>query len=244
MLSISGLTKAYNSQTIFAGLDFAVDAGRLAVLIGPSGCGKSTLFDVLTGGTDSQGGTIVWNNRQVIHLGEVTAYMHQKDLLLPWSTLFENALLPARIAGTDLELARQRAGQLFVNLGLGGYENYFPSQVSGGMRQRCALIRTLMFERELILLDEPLSALDAITQRSLQNLLLRVQAEFGKTFVMITHDIEEALLLADELYLLSARPMMIREKFVLTAAKPRRFNDPELLSIKEHVLATLEGDQS
>ncbi len=242
MLSISGLTKAYNSQTVFSGLDFSVGAGRFAVFIGPSGCGKSTLFEVLTGGTSSQGGTIFWDDKQVDHLGEITAYMHQKDLLLPWCTLLDNALLPAKVAGGDLGDARERAEKLFRELGLGGYEKFFPSQVSGGMRQRCALIRTLMFERDLILLDEPLSALDAITQRSLQSLLLRVQSRFSKTLVMITHDIEEALLLADELFLLSAKPMTIREKFVLATPKPRKFNDPELLAIKEHVLANLAGD--
>lgn len=242
MLSISGLTKKYKKQIIFDQLDFTIESGRFAVFIGPSGCGKSTLFDVLSGITQSQDGTITWNGDQICHLGHITAYMHQKDLLLPWCTLLDNVLLPVRVGGHDLSNARQRAEQLFLKLGLAGYENYFPSQISGGMRQRCALVRTLMFERDLILLDEPLSALDAITQRSLQSLLLRVQAEFQKTVIMITHDIEEALLLADELFLLSARPMKIRKKYVMTTAKPRKFNDPELLVIKEHVLAMLEGD--
>jgi putative hydroxymethylpyrimidine transport system ATP-binding protein len=242
MLSVSGLSKAYNNRIIFAGFGFTVEPGRFAVFIGPSGCGKSTLFDVLTGVTKADSGSISWHNREVAHLGTSAAYMHQKDLLLPWCTLLENGLLPVRAVNGNFHEAMANAEQLFVRLGLAGYKDHLPSQVSGGMRQRCALIRTLMFNRELILLDEPLSALDAITQRSLQSLLLLVQKEFAKTFVMITHDIEEALLLADDLFLLSARPMTILEKFILSAPKPRKFNDPQLLAIREQVLAGLEGD--
>ncbi|MFH1153516.1 MAG: ABC transporter ATP-binding protein [Pseudomonadota bacterium] len=242
MLHVSGLTKAFDCKTIFDRINLTVAPGRFAVLIGPSGCGKSTFFDVLTGITPADGGTISWKQENVSHLGRTAAYMHQKDLLLPWCSLMDNALLPARTGNKDLPSAIPEAAFLFRRLGLSGYERHLPSQVSGGMRQRCALVRTLMFNRELILLDEPLSALDAITRRSLQSLLALVQAEFDKTLVMITHDIEEALLLADDLYLLSARPMAIQEKFFLAGPKPRRFNDPELLAIKEHVLAKLEGD--
>lgn len=242
MLSVSGLSKQYDNKTIFSGFDLTVESGRFTVLLGPSGCGKSTLFDVLTGVTLPDNGSISWKSNRFDHLGQYSAYMHQKDLLLPWCTLLDNALLPVRATNGDLVCENAKAIQLFSRLGLTGYEKYLPSQVSGGMRQRCALIRTLMFNRELILLDEPLSALDAITQRSLQSLLLLVQKEFAKTIVMITHDIDEALLLADDLLLLSGRPMTIREKFTIVSPKPRKFNDPELLAIKEHVLAKLEGD--
>ena len=215
---------------------------RFVVLIGPSGCGKSTLFDVLTGVTGADKGRIAWQETEVAHLGELAAYMHQKDLLLPWFSLLENSLLPARTGGEDLQRARARAMQLFSRLGLAGYEEHLPHQVSGGMRQRCALVRTLMFNRDLVLLDEPLSALDAITRKSLQSLLLLLQSEFDRTLVMITHDVDEALLLADDLYLLSAKPMKIIEKIVLDGDKPRRFDDPGLLAIKTMILEKLEGD--
>jgi len=137
-----------------------------------------------------------------------------------------------------------KAESFFKRMGLAGYENFRPHEISGGMRQRCALIRTLMFPHDFILLDEPLSSLDAITRRSLQALLLLLQTEFGKTLLMITHDIEEALLLADEIYLLSVQPMGIREKFVLDLPKPRKFNDPRLLEIEEHVMDVLQKDIS
>ena len=153
------------------------------------------------------------------------------------SSLYENARLPAAIAGAD----SAHLTALFARLGLDGFEDHLPAMVSGGMRQRCALARTLMFERDLVLLDEPLSALDAITRRQLQHLLLILQEEFGRTILMVTHDIEEALLLADELLVLSPMPMRVRARFDLTVPKPRRVDDTGLIAIKSHVLHLLEA---
>lgn len=242
MLSVSNLTKSFDREPVFSGFDLDVPENRFAVLLGPSGCGKSTLFDVLTGVEPMDEGKISWLDASLENLGRSAAYMQQKDLLLPWLTLMDNACLPAAASRSLTDRDRRQAGYLFERLGLAGYEHYRPGRVSGGMRQRCALVRTLMFNRDLILLDEPLSALDAITRRSLQSLLLLLQTEFRKTLVMITHDIEEALLLADDLYLLSPIPMTIQESFTLKSDKPRRFDDPELLEIKAHVLSRLQGD--
>jgi len=242
MLSVRGLTKDFDTQSVFSGFDITVTGNRFAVLLGPSGCGKSTFFDVLTGVTPADAGQLSWQGLKVDHLGNLAAYMHQKDLLLPWFSLFENSLLPAKTSGVDLQTAKSRATELFSRLGLAGYESHLPHQVSGGMRQRCALVRTLMFKRDLILLDEPLSALDAITRKSLQSLLLLLQSEFDRTMLMITHDVDEALLLADDLYLLSAKPMRIVEKIVLGGEKPRRFDNPELLATKDRIMQKLEGD--
>jgi NitT/TauT family transport system ATP-binding protein len=242
MLQLSGATKIYNGQAVFSNLDLSVSPGQFKVLVGPSGCGKSTLFDGLTGVMDLDRGKIAWKGDALAHLGSHAAYMQQKDLLLPWFSLVDNALLPARTGKMDMTRMKQRANKLFIRLGLEGYESHHPHEVSGGMRQRCALVRTLMFNRDLILLDEPLSALDAITRRRLQSLLLLLQTEFNKTILMITHDIEEALLLADEVCLLSPQPMTILERFILNQPKPRHFNDPDLLRIKEYMLAQLEGE--
>ncbi len=242
MLSVSGLTKAFDQQSVFSGFDLTVNRNRFAVLIGPSGCGKSTFFDVLTGVIPADEGQISWQDSKVDHLGELAAYMHQKDLLLPWFSLLENSLLPAKTGRENLQKARIRATELFSRLGLAGYESHLPHEVSGGMRQRCALVRTLMFKRDLILLDEPLSALDAITRKSLQSLLLLLQSEFDRTMLMITHDVDEALLLADDLYLLSTKPMGIVEKIELYGDKPRRFDNPELLAMKDRIMQKLTGD--
>jgi len=183
-----------------------------------------------------------WLGEAVPDLMSRAAYMQQKDLLLPWLSLIDNAMLPAKIAGSNENDSQGKASALFSRLGLHDFENYIPRKVSGGMRQRCALVRTLMFEHELVLLDEPLSSLDAITRRSLQALLLLLQSEFNKTILMITHDIEEALLLSDELLVLTPIPMRVRERFVLEMPKLGRNSNPELLKIKEHVLEELEGD--
>ena len=242
MLQVSDVTKYFENQAVFSRFGLTVAKGRFHVLVGPSGCGKSTLFDGLTGVIHLDGGSLFWNHESLSDLGHHAAYMQQKDMLLPWFSLLDNALLPAKTSGQDMVSARNQAIKLFERLGLKGYEFHPPSQVSGGMRQRCALVRTLMFNRDLILLDEPLSALDTITRRSLQSLLLLLQTEFKKTILMITHDIEEALVLADEIYLLSPMPMTISRHFILDSPKPRKFNDPLLLDIKAQVLDKLEGD--
>ncbi|MCD6486551.1 MAG: ABC transporter ATP-binding protein [Syntrophobacterales bacterium] len=243
MLSVSGLTKRFEGLTVMEGFDLTVPKGGFTTLIGPSGCGKSTLFDVLTGVFPGDGGKISWLGKDVPDLMGRAAYMQQKDLLLPWLSLIDNAMLPAEIAGAPTSRGSQgKASALFSRLGLHDFENYMPRKVSGGMRQRCALVRTLMFEHELVLLDEPLSSLDAITRRGLQSLLLLLQSEFNKTILMITHDIEEALLMSDELLVLTPMPMRVQERFVLEMPKPGRSSNPELLKIKEHVLEELEGD--
>ncbi len=242
MLKVSGLSKQYGEQMVVAPFNLKVPEHSFVVLIGPSGCGKSTLFDVLTGVVTSDSGTLSWRDKPLSHLGDTAAYMQQKDLLLPWFSLLDNALLPVKINGGNLDASRDQAIHFFKRLGLHGFEAYMPHEVSGGMRQRCALVRTLMFNRDLILLDEPLSSLDAITRRSLQDLLLMLQLDFNKTLLMITHDIEEALLTADELYLLSAAPMGVKERFVLEQKKPRQFNDPILLNLKRYLLEKLQEE--
>ena len=242
MLSVSNLSKHFGDLSIFENFNFELPAKGFTVLIGPSGCGKSTLFNVLTGVAVRGGGNVSWCGEAVEYLTDASAYMQQKDLLLPWFSLMDNAMLPAKIAGQDMTESAQKAQSLFRQLGLEGFESYLPGEISGGMRQRCALVRTLMFERELVLLDEPLSALDAITRRSLQSLLLMLQVEFGKSILMITHDIEEALVLADEILVLSGRPMRVLERFSLDGPKLRRLDDPQLIRIKEYVLNLLQEE--
>jgi NitT/TauT family transport system ATP-binding protein len=243
LLTVADLTKRFDAAPVLDGFSFTLPRNGFTVLIGPSGCGKTTLFDVLTGVVPKDAGSIHWNGEALPHLGNVAAYMQQKDLLLPWLTLAENALLPARLRRReDLAPARRRVAALFARLGLAGFEHHRPATVSGGMRQRCALVRTLMFDRELTLLDEPLSALDAITRRSLQSLLLMLQRDFQRTLLMITHDVEEALLLADRVLVVTGAPMRVIQELVLTAPKPRRPGEPALVALKESVLARLEAE--
>lgn len=221
------------------GFDLSVEDGSFTVLIGPSGCGKSTLFDIMMGVSQRDTGNITWEGRNIDNLLGHATFMHQKDLLLPWLTLLENALLPCRIKGSHEKDNRQQALRFFEKLDLGGFEKYHPFMVSGGMRQRCALVRTLMSDKKLVLLDEPLSSLDAITRRKLQSCILKLQQEFGKTILMITHDIEEALLLADEIIILSGRPMKIIRRYKMTEGKPRNYLEGKLPELREEIFYLL-----
>jgi len=244
LLSIDGITKHFDGTPVIADFHLSVPQNGFVALIGPSGCGKSTLFDLLMGVVPMQDGTVRWLDRDVTDLSQIAAYMQQSDLLLPWLGLADNARLPADIAGEPKAASTRRVDELFDRLGLAGFEAYLPSMVSGGMRQRCALARTLMFGRDLVLLDEPLSALDAITRRSLQQMLRLLQAEFNKTILMVTHDIEEALVLADELFVLTKTPMRAAARLTISAPHPRQVEDPALLAIKHRVLAMLQEDRS
>jgi NitT/TauT family transport system ATP-binding protein len=242
LLLIQDLTKRFNRQLVIDGFELTVPANGFTVLIGPSGCGKSTLFDLLMGIVPIDRGRLAWQGKDVSDLRSLAAYMQQRDLLLPWLSLQKNAALPAELAGTAQARIRATLQDLFHILKLEGFETYLPATVSGGMRQRCALARTLMFGRDLVLLDEPLSALDAITRRKLQSYLLLLQTEFNKSILMVTHDVEEALLLADDLLVLTAPPMRICERFRLDAPKPRDMAHPSFLKIKAQVLARLEKE--
>lgn len=242
MLTVSNLSKGFSGLEVLENFSLTVPRNGFTALVGPSGCGKSTFFDVLTGVENKDRGDIFWLGVPMENLGKKAAYMQQKDLLLPWLSLLDNALLPTRINGQNPRESKEKALEHFHHLGLGGFESYPPQKVSGGMRQRCALVRTLMFEQELVLLDEPLSALDAITRRSLQSLLLLLQSEFKKTILMITHDVEEALLVADEVLVLTHLPMKIQERFHPSLQKPRKGSDPELIRIKEHIMEELQGE--
>ena len=242
MLLIQDLTKRFNGQPVIDGFDLTLPTNGFTVLIGPSGCGKSTLFDLLMGIVPLDRGRLAWQGQDVADLRSLAAYMQQRDLLLPWLSLQKNAALPAELAGMPPSRIREAIQHLFRILKLEGFETYLPAAVSGGMRQRCALARTLMFGRDLVLLDEPLSALDAITRRKLQAYLLLLQTAFNKSILMVTHDVEEALLLADDLLVLTAPPMRICERFRLGAPKPRDMADPSFLAIKAQVLTRLERE--
>lgn len=242
MLVIQNVAKRFNGHPIVDGFELSIPLNGFTALIGPSGCGKSTLFDLLMGVVPMDRGEISWQGEPVADLRALAAYMQQRDLLLPWFTLEENACLPAELAGVPLAERRDRARDLFATFGLKGFGHYLPDMVSGGMRQRCALARTLMFGRDLVLLDEPLSALDAITRRILQAYLLLLQTAFDRTILMVTHDVEEALLLADDLLVVTAAPMRICERIHLDQPKPRDTAAPSFLAIKTRVMARLEKE--
>lgn len=211
-------------------IDLTVPSGSFVSIIGPSGCGKSTLFNIIAGLDLPSDGRVLIDG--VDHTGElgVVGYMLQKDLLLPWRTALDNAILGLELAGVSRSEARSLARPLFAQYGLGGFESHYPAQLSGGMRQRAALLRTVLCNRDVILLDEPFGALDAQTREQMQEWLLRLWTDFGKTVLFVTHDIDEAIYLSDEVHVMSARPGRIVKRLDIDLSRPRA---PEVITSRE-----------
>lgn len=219
---------------------------RFVSLIGPSGCGKSTLFNIIAGLQVPTRGRVVINGVDATGTIGGVGYMLQKDLLLPWRSLIDNIILGMEIQGVPRREARERALPLLRKYGLGGFEQAFPNTLSGGMRQRAALLRTLLFDTDVILLDEPFGALDAQTKLQMQEWLLRLWSDFGKTVIFVTHDIDEALFLSDEVHVMGTRPGRIVETIPIAFPRPRLRSctaTPEFVAIKEHCLELLRSFQ-
>jgi ABC-type nitrate/sulfonate/bicarbonate transport system ATPase subunit len=196
------------------GLDLEVRAGEAVAVVGPSGCGKSTLLEILAGLQQPDAGRVDGG-------GEPGAFMPQADLLLPWRDALANAGLALECAGASKAEARRAAAPLFERFGLAEFENAYPRQLSGGMRQRVAFLRTLLAGRPALLLDEPFGALDSITRASMQEWLAGALAEEPRTLVLVTHDVEEALYLADRVAVMSPRPGRIVAQLETPFARPR-----------------------
>jgi ABC-type nitrate/sulfonate/bicarbonate transport system ATPase subunit len=233
---------------VFHALDhirLLVPQGQFVSLIGPSGCGKSTIFNVTAGLQEPSEGRVFIDGVDATGTIGRVGYMLQKDLLLPWRTLTDNIILGMEIQGVNLTEARARALPLLRRYGLSGFENAYPNTLSGGMRQRAALLRTLLFDADVILLDEPFGALDAQTKARMQEWLLQLWSDFHKTVVFVTHDVEEAIFLSDEVHVMRARPGRIIETIPVTLPRPRLracTSIAEFITLKERCLELLHGE--
>ena len=228
--------------TALAGVTLHVEAGEFVALVGPSGCGKSTLLALIAGlEAPADGAIALHGDPDARRLGRV-GYMPQRDLLLPWRTALGNAIAGLEAQGVPRAEAKRRARALFATFGLDGFERTYPFALSGGMRQRAAFARTVLAARDLLLLDEPFGALDALTRAGLQRWLLDIWGRLGATCLLVTHDVEEALLLADRVYVLTARPGRVRLERRVPLERPRRLEmlaRPEIASLKAELLAAL-----
>ena len=234
--------------TILENLSMTIPAGQWTCLLGPSGGGKSTLLKFLAGLLDEQ---ILWSGEVNIYpdtasLSSQVAYMAQQDLLFPWLTVLDNVLLSRKFADSpsgkaEQEAAIAQAKSLLAQVGLAEYEQHFPRQLSGGMRQRVALARTLMQNKGVILMDEPFSALDAVTRHRLQTLAYELLAD--KTVILVTHDPLEAIRLADAMYIFKGRPSRVEALAVPASAPPRQY-DGECASLQQRMMAQLQADLS
>lgn len=221
-------------------ISFVAAAGQFLSIVGPSGCGKSTLLEIVCGLIEADSGVITIDGERPASLVGHVAYMPQNDLLFPWRRVIDNVALPLEVAGVDRRTARREAASLFPLFGLEGFEHAYPAELSGGMRQRAALMRTFLTRKGIVALDEPFGALDAHTRLKMQQWLAAVSAELGATMLLVTHDVEEALILSDRVIVLSPRPARVVNEFPVPFARPRDVLDPAFVQLKGEILSCLD----
>jgi ABC-type nitrate/sulfonate/bicarbonate transport system ATPase subunit len=246
-LQARGVSKSFDDRgrrvEALRNVTVEVGVGEIVSLVGPSGSGKSTLLNILAGLLRPDSGEVVIGGEPVENPIGRTALMPQRDLLMPWKTVLDNVAVGMRLRGISRKEARAEAMSLFPRFGLEGFESSYPRALSGGMRQRAALLRTILTGRDILLLDEPLGALDAITRMDMQSWLLDVQSQFGKTMLLVTHDVDEALYLSDRVYVLSGRPGRVIGEHRVPFARPRSYDDtvtaPRFVAEKRQILRAL-----
>ena len=208
-LQVTDLSFRYENAPLFQGVSFAVEEGEFISILGPSGCGKSTVLNLLAGILRPEGGEMRVDGQRIDGMNAHFAYMPQNDLLFPWKTILQNVCLHARLHGGE-KAAREKALSLFGMFGLSGCENAYPDELSGGMRQRAAFLRTSLCEADVLLLDEPFGALDVISRSEMQDWLVSMKRSLGRTCLLVTHDIDEAIYLSDRILVFGGSPAAIR----------------------------------
>jgi ABC-type nitrate/sulfonate/bicarbonate transport system ATPase subunit len=233
---VDKVSKTLDGLPTLADISLTVNENEIVVVLGPSGCGKSTLLNIISGLLTPDSGSIKIDGADWTGQTARVSYMQQKDLLLDSRSILDNVTIPLLLKGIAKTQAQACARDYFAAFGLQGFEHYYPRQLSGGMRQRAALLRTYLFASDILLLDEPFAALDAITRRKMHLWLLELYQRYKSSILFVTHDIEEALLLADRIYILSRRPAVIRRELLLD--KTTTYN----LKMKMELLNILEKE--
>ncbi|GHV25536.1 nitrate ABC transporter ATP-binding protein [Spirochaetia bacterium] len=245
LFSCEGITKCYNRDPVVEDVNLELPQGGFVSLLGPSGVGKTTLFNVLSGVDRPEAGHVFLSGEDITGISGRVSYMLQKDLLLDHRTVLDNVILPLLIRGLRRKEAREYAAAFFPRFGIRGYENKYPRVLSGGMRQRAALLRTCMLEgsqNPVILLDEPFSALDAITRIKMQNWYQGIAREMGLSTLFITHDVEEAVTLSDRVYILNGKPGRVTMSIDIRPERPRAQDfpvSPECAEFKRVILEAI-----
>lgn len=245
-VELRGVSKTFRGEgrsvSALEDVSLRIEEGEFFTLIGPSGCGKSTLLNLVVGLLDPDEGDIYLDGELCRERIGRVSYMPQRDLLLPWRNILDNVIIPLEIAGLPREEARARAQAMLPLFGLEDFAGSYPSALSGGMRQRAALQRTMFAEKRILLLDEPFGALDALTRRELQDWLLDVWRRFGQTVMFITHDVEEAIYLGDRVAVMGPRPGRIVKTVDVPLPRPRRqamITEPVFFSLAAELLEAL-----
>jgi ABC-type nitrate/sulfonate/bicarbonate transport system ATPase subunit len=241
-LELRALGKRFGELEVLRELSLEARAGEFVALLGPSGCGKSTAFQILTGGTPASSGAVLLDGSASDGAAGSFAYMPQSDALLPWRRVLDNATLGLEVRGLSRREARERVRPLLATFGLAGFESSYPFQLSGGMRQRAALLRTVVQECDVLLLDEPFGALDALTRTEMQRWLEGIWERFRWTVLLVTHDVREAIFLADRVYVLSPRPGTVVAELAVPLPRPRTLatlGDPRFAELEARLLRQL-----
>jgi NitT/TauT family transport system ATP-binding protein len=247
LLELRGVSKSFAGTDALAPTTLSVEDGSFVAIVGPSGCGKSTLFNVVAGLLAPDAGDVVLAGVSVAGSTGHVGYMLQKDLLLPWRTVEDNITLAARLTRRVTDADRAEARRVAGSYGLGDFLRHYPSALSGGMRQRVAFMRTLLTHQDLLLLDEPFGALDAQTRLEMQQWLIQVWRDSGRTVLFITHDVDEAIFLSDRVLVMSPRPGRVVADLANEMARPRgvdSLTDPEFIAMKARILRLLHGEPS
>lgn len=241
-LEVKNISKSFDGTQVLRDISIELKHGELVSLLGISGGGKTTLFNIISGLLAPDSGSILLDEKDITTKPGHISYMLQKDLLLPYKTIEDNIALPLILKGMRKKEACVKASEMLPEFGLHGTQKKYPVQLSGGMRQRAALLRTYMFSQEVALLDEPFSALDTITKSSMHDWYLNIMQKIQLSTLFITHDIDEAILLSDRIYILSGTPGEITGEIIIQEPKPRRtdFNlTPEFMDYKKAILSLL-----
>lgn len=224
LLKAENISVQFDNRQILNNVSISLNEGELVSILGVSGSGKTTLFNVIAGLLVPDSGTVILDNNDITGQSGHMSYMLQKDLLLPYKTILDNVALPMIIKGMSRKEARMRADSHFQEFGLDGTQSKYPHQLSGGMRQRAALLRTYMFSDRIALLDEPFSALDTLTKSNMHRWYMNIMKQINLSTLFITHDIDEAILLSDRIYILSQSPAAITEEIVIASSDVRNEN--------------------
>lgn len=239
-LVVNNLEVSLDNVSVLQNISLEVKKNEYISIVGPSGCGKSTLFNIISGLIKPDKGSIWIDQKDCTGKTGLVGYMQQKDLLLPWFTVYDNIGLPMKIQGKHkLEIQKIIMEELPF-FGLQGFENSYPIELSGGMRQKAALLRTIFFEKEILLLDEPFGKLDAITRKKMQDWMMKIKHHFNKTILMITHDVDEAIFLSDRIFVISSLPGKILDSFSVNLPKPRDLSIQTSILFNEYKKRVME----